>query len=108
MADYDNNNRGSDLEEREEAPRQTGRGLYRIAECRWRRVLGQCMEAQGRCFRQGPRPLLQHQARRTSSRAQAAISQRAQATIRKPDPISSGRSLKEDMDDDMVRSSIPF
>lgn len=34
---------------------------------------------------------------------QAPISQRATATIRKPDPISSGRSLKSDMDDD-----IPF
>lgn len=34
---------------------------------------------------------------------QESISQRATATIRKPDPISSGRSLKEDMDDD-----IPF
>jgi hypothetical protein len=37
------------------------------------------------------------------SQQEAPISQRAKATIRKPDPISSGRSLKEDMDDD-----IPF
>jgi hypothetical protein len=36
-------------------------------------------------------------------REEQSISQQATAKIRKPDPISSGRSLKADMDDD-----IPF
>lgn len=40
---------------------------------------------------------------RRDAPAEQSITQRAQATIRRPDSISSGRSLKSDMDDD-----IPF
>jgi hypothetical protein len=41
-------------------------------------------------------------------RRQAPISQRAQATIRNPDPISTGKQVRQTIDDDMDGDSIPF
>jgi hypothetical protein len=36
-----------------------------------------------------------------SRRQEPSITQRAQANVRRPDPISSGRSLRDELDDDL-------
>lgn len=101
MANYDNNNRGSiwknEKKDKDTHPDFTGSlnvdGVeYWVSA--WKRKDGASPKAPALSFSIKPKD--------EQPQRQAPTTQRAQATARKPDPISSGRI--NDMDDD----SIPF
>lgn len=100
MADFDNTNRGSiwknEKKERDTHPDFTGSlnvGGVEYWVSAWKRKDGASPKAPALSFSIKPKD---------EQPQQAPISQRATATIRKPDPISTGRPRNSDMDDDLI------